>query len=426
MPKIKLTALAVARLSPPTSGQVDYFDTAMPAFGVRVSLAGTRTYFVMTRVHGKLARLTIGKAKINDDDPGLSLKDAREKAGEWTDLASRGLDPRQLKAQERQDNAERSRNTFKAVGERFMRQHVEPRLAASTQREYKRVLVGPDTAAWANRPISAITRADVRSVLDAMIERGSPSAANSTLSYLAKFFNWCADQDLIEMPPTERMKKPSPTVVGERTLSEAEIVQVWRAFEAEGGTFRDLFKLLLLTGQRRAEVGEMRRRELIGLDGEQPTWEILGVRTKNSRSHLVPLAPSVVKIIEAMPVVGEGDLLFTTTGRTPISGFSKAKERVDTWIANKRKEAGDRPMPEWNLHDLRRTMVTMMNERLGIAPHIVEACVNHVSGGAKAGIAGVYNKALYLRERREAMVAWAAFVHSLIPQSQGDDPLVSR
>lgn len=416
MPKMKLTALAVTRLAPPASGQVDYFDTTMPAFGVRVSLAGARTYFVMTRVHGKLVRLTIGKAKLKEDDLGLSLKDAREKAGEWCELAGKGIDPRQLKTQERRDNEQRSHSTFKTVGERFMRQHVEPRLAPSTHREYRRVLFGKDTAAWTHRPVTAITRADVRAVLDAMVERGSPTAANNTLAYLGKFFNWCAEKDLIEVPPTDRMKAPGPRTIGERTLSEAEIITVWQAFEAVGDSFRDLFKLLLLTGQRRSEVGGMRFAELANLDSDRPTWEIPSDRTKNGRPHLVPLAPQATAIINTRPVIGDNGYLFTTTGKTALSGFSKAKERVDVWIASRRVEAGLPPLPEWTLHDLRRTVVTMMNERLGIPPHVVEACVNHISGGAKAGVAGVYNKALYLTERREAMTAWAAFLHALLAQ----------
>ncbi len=414
MPRMKLTALSVARLNPPPSGQVDYFDSAFPAFGVRLSVAGARTYFVMTRVQGKLARLTIGKAKINDDDPGLSLRDAREKAGELSDLAARGIDPRQLKQEERAANQERARNTFRGAAERFMEQYVEPRLAVSTHREYRRTLFGDDTSRWAKRPIASITRADVRAVLDAMVARGSAGAANHTLAYLSKFFNWCAEKDLIEVPPTDRIKPPGVKNVGERTLNEAEIGEVWRAFEAEGGFFGDIFKLLLLTGQRRSEVGGMRRSELNGFDGDEPVWEIPGARTKNKRPHLVPLVPQTVAIIEALPRVGEGDLLFTTTGLTPVSGFGKAKERVDAWITHKRKETGKKPMPEWDLHDLRRTLVTMMNERQRIAPHVVEACVNHISGKAKAGVAGVYNKALYFDERREALKAWAEFVQMLV------------
>ncbi len=324
MPKLKLTSLAVARLSPPQSGQVDYFDSSLPAFGVRVSTAGTRTYFVMTRVHGKLARLTIGKAQIEEDGIGVSLREARAKAGELIDLASRGLDPRQEKAAEVAANEDRSRRTFKSIGERFMEQHVEHRLALSTHREYRRVLFGPDTAAWAHRPIASITRADVRAVLDTMVERGSGGAANHMLAYLNKFFNWCAEKDLIETLPTDRIKPPSVKNIGERTLSEGEVVDVWRAFEQEGHFFGDIFKLLLLTGQRRAEVGGMHVSELSSLDGYHPIWEIPGKRTKNKRPHLVPLSAGAVAIIRGLPGLSSSGLLFSTTGSTPTRSMSGA------------------------------------------------------------------------------------------------------
>lgn len=103
-------------------------------------------------------------------------------------------------------------------------------------------------------------------------------------------------------------------------------------------------------------------------------------------------------IIRARPAFGKEGLLFTTTGTTAASGFSKSKARIDAWIAAQRVKAVAKPMPDWTLHDLRRTMATLLNDRLGIAPHVVEACINHVSGSAKAGVAGVYNKALYLTE----------------------------
>lgn len=414
MPKLKLTSASVARLSPPTEGRVDYFDTVVPAFGLRISHTGARKFFVMTRVHGQLSRLTIGPAKITDDGPGISLADARKKAGELAEQASNGHDPRQIKETEKQVNAERSANTFKIVAERFMRQHVEPRLAASTKMDYKWALFGQDTATWADKPVASITRADVRSTLDATVERGSPAGANKLLAYLSKFFNWCAERDLLEVPPTIRIKPPSPKSVGERTLNHAEVVEVWAAFEVEGGLFGDLFKLLLLTGQRRTETAGMRLSELSDLDGEKPVWEIPSNRTKNGRPHAVPLSPQVVTIINGRPEVGDLGLLLTTTGITPTTGFGNAKERVDAWIAKRREEAGEQPMPRWTLHDLRRTMVTMMNEHVGIAPHVVEACVNHVSGMAKAGVAGVYNKALYMDDRRRALEAWANYLDGLI------------
>lgn len=416
MPRVKLTALSIGKLARPEKGQIDYFDATMPAFGLRVSTTRRRTYFVMTRINGKLARLTLGQAKLRDDGVGLTLREARKKAGEMIDMAENGIDPRQLQAEAKQKKEEREQNTFRAVGDRFLRQYVAPRLKATTQRDYKRLFSGPDTRRWANKPVSEITRADVRRLLDKIIERGSPGTANNTFAYLRKFFNWCAEKDLVEVPPTDHLKPPAPKKVGERTLDEAEVAEVWRAFESLDPLFRDLFKLLLLTGQRRAEVSGMLATELTGLDTEAPMWEIPSSRTKNSRPHQVPLSPLAAEIVRNRPVIGAKAYLFSTTGKTPCSGFSKAKRQADQWIAEERQKRGTNPMPDWRLHDLRRTMVTMMNEHLGVSPHVVEACVNHISGVAKAGVAGVYNKALYMSERKAAFRAWSEFVEDLNSQ----------
>ena len=406
-----ITDAMIQKLKPAPKGKRnEYWDAVIPGFGLRITDAGGKSFFLRTRAGNEQLRMSWKY-------PAVSLEAARNLAKAALANIEKGIDPRQSVITERQENEDRSNNTFKAIGERFMKQYAMPRLAASTLREYRRVLFGPDTERWAKRPVSTITRADVRFLLDAMIERGSPSAANNALAYLSKFFNWCAEKDLIELPPTDRLRKPSPKVVGERTLSEGEIVEVWHAFEVEGEAFRDLFKLLLLTGQRRAEVGEMRRAELSDMDSDKPIWEIPSHRTKNGRPHIVPLSPLACSIIENRPYFGDLGFLFTTTGKTPVSGFSKAKERLDEWIASHRKEKGVPPMPEWTLHDLRRTMVTMMNERLGIAPHIVEACVNHISGSAKAGVAGVYNKAVYMKERREALNAWAEYIAGLLSKT---------
>ncbi|MBI5121116.1 MAG: integrase arm-type DNA-binding domain-containing protein [Rhodospirillales bacterium] len=402
-----LTDAMIHKLKPAPAGKRnEFWDAVVPGFGLRVTDAGGKSFFLRSRIGSEQLRMSWHY-------PATSLEKARATAKAALQDIEKGIDPRLSLLAERQENQDRSRNTFKAVGERFMKQYAEPRLADNTQREYRRVLFGPDTEAWAKRPITSITRADVRFILDAMVERGSTSAANNALAYLKKFFGWCAEKDILEVPPTDRMKAPSPKAIGERTLSESEIVEVWQAFNAAGGPFRDLFKLLLLTGQRRSEVGGMKGAEFSGLESDNPTWEIPSNRTKNGRPHLVPLSLQALAIIKERPVIGQEGYLFTTTGKTALSGFSKAKERIDAWLADKRKRANSAPMPEWTLHDLRRTMVTMMNEKLGVPPHIVEACVNHISGSAKAGVAGVYNKAVYMKERREAYNAWEKYLQRL-------------
>lgn len=434
MPKMKLTAAAIERLTPPATGQIDYFDVGFPAFGLRVSQKGAKSFFVMLRIHGKLTRLTLGRAKVGADGQGLTLADARKKAGDCVDLAHNGADPRQVKERERAANEEKAKNTFGALAGQFLTKYVDQRIAAGklskkTKLEYVRVLQGSDTEKWKDTPITNIAPRDVRELLDAISERGAPVAANNTLAYLRRFFNWCAEKEVLGVPPTVRIKAPNPKTIGERVLSNAELVDVWNACGPEAGTFGPMVRLLLLLGQRRGEVSGLMEGELRELDGDKPIWEIPGTRTKNRRPHLVPLAPEAVKILNAVPrivTISPGadsvtsPFYFTTTGKTPVSGFSKAKARIDEAISTARKKAGREPMPAWDFHDLRRTMVTAMNELLKVPPHVVEAIVNHISakGGAKAGVAGVYNKALYLDERREALEAWALFVAALVAPPQ--------
>jgi integrase len=271
-----------------------------------------------------------------------------------------------------------------------------------------RVLTGPDTRAWRGRLISQIGKRDVLDVIEAIDARGSPGASKRTLVYLRKFFGWCAEREIITIPPTDRIRAPHPEMKRDRVLSGEELRCFLRGLEAERSIFGALLRILLLTGQRRSEVAGMLWSELHDLKNDSACWQIPGQRTKNKQSHLVPLSPAVRDLILGIPHVG--DLVFTTTGKTPVSGFGKVKARIDSHIDDLRRRDGLEPMPPWTFHDLRRTMVTTMNEKFGIAPHVVEAVVNHMSGLAKAGVAGVYNRALYLQDRTIALQRWAEHV----------------
>jgi integrase len=383
----------------------------MPAFGLRLSHHGSKSWFLMTRLDGRLLRVTLGRY------PAISLADAREQARGAARVASEGRDPRLINAEAKRKRHEERQNTYRACAADFLEKHAKRRLRPSTQREYRRILTGADTRHWCEKPIVQLTKRDVLDVLEAIDRRGSPGAAKRTLVYLRKFFNWCAERDILTVVPTDRIRAPHPEVKRDRVLSEEELRCVLQAIDAEQSIFRPLIRILLLTGQRRAEVAGMRWSELRNLDGTDALWEIPSERTKNKQSHLVPLSPAVRKIIRSMPKVG--DLVFTTTGETPVSGFGRAKERLDARVNAARSAEGLPHISAWTLHDLRRTMVTVMNERLGVAPHIVEAVVNHMSGLAKAGVAGVYNRALYLEDRRLALHAWAKYLARLASRAAG-------
>lgn len=405
MPKIRLTSAAAKRLKSPAKGQVDYFDDLLPSFGLRASYSGAKSWFVMTRVNGKLIRTTIGRF------PGIPLREARSKARDIITLAQAGKSPRDIQRGERQAAAERQRNTFSALADEFMSRHVDAHLRAATAREYRRILQGPDTAHLKTKPISEISKRDIHDVLERIRKRGAHCAADRALAYLRKFMNWCVDYEVLDASPTDRIRQKKPSVDRERVLSDEEIAIVWSALESEKGLFAPLLKLLLLTGQRRSEVAGMRWEELRDIDGANPIWELPRDRTKNHLPHLVPLSSEVTTIIASVPRTGP--LLFSGTGRAPASGFSKLKARLDRWI-----EANRNPIPHWTFHDFRRTMITKMNEDLRIAPHIAEATVNHVSGTAKRGVAGVYNRALYLDERRSALEAWSKYVIEVVESEQ--------
>ena len=402
MPIKRLTATGVDKLRPLASGQIEYFDELLPSFGLRISHAGTKAWFVTLRVNRKLARITLGRY------PAIDLTAARKLARDAIALAAEGIDPRHAEEEKRLKNKRDLENTFGKLAEEFTVKHVGPNLKPTTQREYRRILFGNDTEKWRRRSVSSIRKRDIIDLMDAIDERGARSASALSLAYLRKFFNWCVEREIIDASPIDRVRLERKLLSRERVLSDDEIKIVWNAFDTEGGLFGSFFKLLLLTGQRRNEVAGMRWDELRDMDTHDAIWEIPSERTKNRRTHLVPLTESMRAIITGQDHIGP--YVFTSTGETPISGFSKSKARADLKISKTIVNDGLPAMPDWTLHDMRRTMVTVMNEKLGIAPHIVEAVVNHVTGGAKAGVAGVYNRALYLDERRSALQLWSKYI----------------
>jgi integrase len=239
-------------------------------------------------------------------------------------------------------------------------------------------------------------------------------------------------------------------------LSDGELRMIWAALPA-AGVMEPVYKLLALTGQRRNEISDLMWDEIKDLDGTEPCIDLPASRTKNSLPHLIPLAPAAADIIrEIKKSRRNGPFVFSTTDETPISGFSRIKKRLDKKIAelhaaaiaeaaaNENRDEVDalRQMfvEGWRLHDLRRTLVTGLNERVvtgidektgrekkGVSPHIVEAIVNHTTGAAKAGVAGVYNRALYLDERRAALNLWAEYIgHVTSPTTTDDSATVPK
>jgi integrase len=427
MPQKRLTAAMVERIAPPAKGQIEYWDKNMPGFGLRVSYRGTKAWVLMTRLHGKLTRLTLGEW------PTVTLADAHVAATTAKRQAKAGVDPREVE-QQRQTDAEEARQlTFGVMADQFIERYAKPKLRDRTIEGYEAALKGKLTTAWKEKPIASITRREVISLLDGLEAEGKHGAAKLTLAYLRKFFGWCAERDAISEAPTFRIRLNGFLKPRERALSLDELRTVWVAANKVGGTGGALVKVLILTGQRRHETSVMRWRDLSGIENGSALWSIPGEVTKNHRPHDVPLAPEAVAVIRSLPIVtvtsdkGEAnsELVFTTTGATPWSGFSKLKRQLDEQIAKQFIEDGSEPMAPWTMHDLRRSLVTGMNDRGLAQPHVIEAIVNHISGH-RGGIAGIYNRAVYMEERRRALEVWAKLITSSAAESGNVVPMRNR
>ena len=410
MPKRALTAAAVERIKAPATGQVDHFDAGYPGLALRVSYGGGRSWVVFFRLHGKQRRFTLGTW------PATGLAEARDAWREARAAIAIGRDPAGEKAEARK----REPDTVRRIGELFIEKWHRPR--NRTADEVARMFELHVYSAIGDREIGTVTRRNIRDLLDQVIDGGATKRVNRVLANLRKLFGWAVEQDIIAASPVAGIKAPAPETPRDRVLTDDEARAFLRACEAMGEPFGPLFRLLLLTGQRRDEVASAPWAEI---DLGKALWSLPKVRTKNGRAHDVPLSTQAVALLAALPSKGRSPLLFpakfarVSSGADavrPVSGFSVAKRQLDRlMLAEMRRVHGeDAALPEWRLHDLRRTCVSGM-ARLGFAVHVAEKVVNHVSG-TMGGIVGVYQRHDFADEKRSALAAWANFLDGLVTE----------
>lgn len=393
MPRLKLTTVTLERLRPPATGQVDYFDTAYPALALRITAKGVRSWTYFGRVHGKLKRATLGRY------PGMTLAEARRAASATAESMQQGVDPAAAKRAARNQD----RDSFEAVAEQWLQRDQAHNRSC---REVKRAIGRDVLPVWEGRRIATIVRRDVIDLVDGIADRGALTYARRVQAHLHRLFGWAVGRDIIASNPVAHLPKPGEVVKRDRVLTDAELALVWRAACTIEWPFGPLFLLLILTGARREEIGALRWSEVP--DGD--TIRLEGHRTKNGKLHLIALAPQAATIVKQLRRVAGSEFVFTTTGGTAVSGWSKAKSALDAAVAALN---GDQALLPWRLHDLRRTMRTGMS-KLGVQPHIAELAINHI----KTGVEAIYDQHRYHREIRAALVIWAKHVESVV----GDQP----
>jgi integrase len=370
---MKLTTTAVAALALPP-GKADHieWDDEIPGFGVR--LRGAAKRWVVQWRHG-----TQQRRESLGDVRKVKLEDARRIARQRFAQIELGTDP----VAERKAAAAAAL-TLASVMERYLEAKRDV-LRPATYKAAKRYF----ELHWKtlrDRPLVAITRADVAARLQELTKQHGRTSAARARDYLSAMYTWAAKEGLAEANPVAMTNDPAAGIPPrDRVLSDDEVRTVWNACSDDDAG--RIVKLLLLCGCRREEVGALKWSEVSLNTG---VMTIPGTRTKNGRTLELPLPAIAIELLAAVPRREGRDYVFGRNGG-PFSGWSAAKLRLDSRIV---LTTGKRLAP-WTLHDLRRTMRSGLG-KLGVAPHVAVLAINHVKGGVEA----IYDRYRYQPEIR--------------------------
>ena len=408
MTQEKLSEETIKRLPVPDTGnRVTYFAGAMiqgakapRGFGVRVTAAGARAFILNYRLRGIEHRYTVGAW------PDWSALKAVREARSLRQRIDRGENP----IEDRTPSP--ATETVASIIDDFVARHVrnknQPLRSADEYESAFKRLVKPRIGKLG---IYEVRRSHVIKMLDEIEDTNGPVMADRTLAYLRKAFNWYATRDdQFSVPVVRGMGRiKSKERARTRVLSDDQIRTIWPAL-AGAGTFGPLVKMLLLTAQRRDEVAHISRKEI----GEDGIWTIPAERYKTKKPNFVPLSKAALAIIAAQPKIDGCDYVFPSRANTPFCGFSKSKAALDKavlQVMQKQAKKGTKveALPNWTLHDLRRTAKTLM-VRAGVRPDISERVLGHVI----TGVEGTYDRHSYADEKRDALEKLAAMIERVL------------
>ena len=407
MAGFKFTFRSIEALTCP-AGRKDMlvFDPAMKGFGLRVSSGGGKVFLAQVTVGGVKRRVPIGAFGV------LTIEQARAEAAKVLRAAAGGVD---LVAEKR----EKARMAAAAKGaaaftfERLVEGWAEARdgeRRPSYLREARACLLRnlPD---WLNRPASSITTAEAIDQLDRLKRDKSVVAANRTLAYARAAYGWAVKRQRLAVNPLKGIEQPGREVSRERVLSAPELAAIWKACEKKLTVTQAAFvRVLMLTLQRREEVVGMTWAELD--DAQHPTtWTLPRERAKNGKAHVIHLSEPARAIIASLPRMQDNPYVFAGRGEKPIGAFSRMK----TDILDEIEKAAGKALPDWRLHDFRRSGVTHL-ANAGVAPHVADRLLNHITGTIQ-GVAAVYQRAQFLEERKAALDAWAVVITTAVGPS---------
>src|SRR5215831_17373880 len=293
-----LTVRAVEAMRPAAERR-EIADGFLPGLYLVVQPTGAKSWAVRYRHHGQPRKFTLGSF------PAIDLKTARDLGAKALRAVAEGRDPGHERAQARASQPD----SIETVAAQFVERHCQRVNRPRTARETERLLRRNVLPRWRGRSVDSIARRDVLDVLDRVVDAGAPIEANRVLAATRKMFAWAVARDIIAASPCTGVKPPSPEQSRDRVLNDDELRSVWLAADQIGWPFGPLVKLLVLTGQRREEVGQMRWSEL---DIKKCLWVLPIGRTKTGQAaHEVPLSTAAIKILNKIPRIAGSDLVFS-------------------------------------------------------------------------------------------------------------------
>lgn len=420
-----LTPKAIEALKPAPHGQrADHMDAIVPGFGVRITDKGRKSFILLARFPGSPNPTRRAIAEVGR----MELGKARETARHWLELISAGIDPSE-EAESKRREAERqrldasSRRTLEKVLDQYETERLSQlRRGAATSR----ALDGAKglLREFRERDPASITRTEIREAVKARAKE-SPISANRQLAYASAFFNWCRDEEIVAENPAENIRKPAKERERDRFHSVSELREIWEAAGTLGYPFGPFYRLLIALSMRREEIASIPVAELALGEDSAPTegiWTLPGDRTKNAQPLRVPLS----RLARSILVEAIGDkkrpkdspFVFSTTGKSAISGHAKGKRRLDAAIAKARAktaagiDVGPEPMGPWVAHDLRTSFATLACDELGIDPAVCDRCLNHVATATTSKLLRTYNRSELFEQRKAALAAWGSLLES--------------
>lgn len=376
------------------------WDDTLKGFGLKTLPSGRASYVLQYRMGGaeaKSRRYTIG----THGSPWTPTT-ARLEAERLLILIAQGIDPAEAARQRRREAVDLAFSNFadrflkacKGAGwrrlvERSLRLHVKPVLR--------------------DKPLTKITRIDIVAVLDRMPDEQLGNRRN-VFAVMRRLFKWAISRGDIERSPMEGMETPPAVRPRDRWLTDEELRRVWIHAPSTHPCFGPIIRLLMLTGQRREEVNDMSWAEI---DRAERLWRLPGARTKNHEPNLVPLNDLAITVLDDLahgPQWPRHGRVFATSTGARYTGYHKSKIKIDRLL----KQDGGEAVPEWRLHDLRRTVATGF-QRLGGRFEVTEAILNHVSG-SRAGVSGIYQRHNWKAEKEAALRDWGEHIAKLLSE----------